>query len=110
MRRGSALATIVACTAAGPVLVGAAMALHGAGPDGLFLAPLCATVGPFVGLFSNAPFFTPGFKLALAAGLAVSAGLVFFGARAADRPWGKALLVLGGAAWTVCGAVGFGPQ
>jgi hypothetical protein len=85
------------------------MALQGAGADALLLAPLCAVAGPFTGLFSSAPFFTAGFKLALAAGLAVSGGMVAFGAWAAPRPWGKALLVLGGAAWTVCGAVGFGP-
>ena len=107
--RSSRAPAAVLWAALGPLLVGAAMALHGAGADGFFVAALAAAVGPFVGLFSSAPFFTLPFKLSLAAGLVVAGGLLYVGARNAQRPWGKALLTLGGAAWTVCGAVGLGP-
>jgi hypothetical protein len=70
----------------------------------------CIVVGPPVGLFSSAPYFTLQLKLLLGCGLLLSALAIYLGVRGRERLWGKLLLPLGGAAWTVCGALGFGPQ
>jgi len=96
--------------ASGPVALGiAAAAWHGS-VSAFFMVLLCAALGPMVGLASDAPYFTLGFKLLLASGLTLSALLLVAGTRFFGRPWGKVLLPLGAIGWTLAGGLGFGPQ
>ncbi len=84
-------------------------AYHGT-PLVVMLLPIGAIIGPIVGLFSNAPYFTLSFKLALLVGLAVSGLLIWAGIQRRSSWWGQLLTVLGFLAWSVCGLIGFGPQ
>lgn len=96
--------------AAGPLLLAVAATFATQSPSAFLLVLLSAVLGPFVGLASEAPYFTLQFKLSLAAGLFASTLLVFAGVRFFDRPWGKLLILFGSICWTVAGGVGFGPQ
>ena len=96
--------------AAGPLLLALAATFATQSPSAFLLVLLSAVLGPFVGLASEAPYFTLQFKLSLAGGLFFSLLLVFAGARFFDRKWGKLLILFGSICWTVAGGLGFGPQ
>jgi len=80
------------------------------GPTSFVMLPLCAVVGPLVGLTSDAPHFTPMFKAVLLAGLEGSAALVLVGVQRRTWLWGQLLVVIGAGLWVVYGGIGFGPQ
>lgn len=79
-------------------------------PGALGVAFLAALIGPWVGLASDAPYFTAAFRLGLAAALLAAVALIGLGMRARRRWIGCGAVAMGSLVWTVAGAVGFGPQ
>lgn len=76
----------------------------------ILMLPIGGALGPFVGLFSDAPYFTANFKLVLFTGLLISGLVAWIGLRSCQKWWGQLLVVIGVLAWCLCGLVGFGPQ
>lgn len=95
---------------AGPLLLAVAATFATQSLSAFLLVLLSAVLGPFVGLASEAAYFTLQFKLSLAAGLFASALFVFAGVRFFEKPRGKLLILFGSICWTVAGGLGFGPQ
>ncbi len=77
---------------------------------GLFLVPLGGTLGVFVGLTSDAPFFTFKFRLTLMAVCIASIIIFIIGYKLRSKIWGKILNAAGSYLWCFAGIVGFGPQ
>ena len=76
----------------------------------VFLPLAGALLGPLVGLLSGAPYFTWQFKLCLAAGLALSIGLVLVGVRGEASWWRWLVGGAGALLWMIAGLMGFGPS
>lgn len=73
------------------------------------MLPLGA-LGVPVALFAQAPFFTPGFKLAILTSALLATALFVTGWRKRAHWAGKLANAAGAYLWCITGLVGFGPQ
>jgi len=94
----------------GPLGFGAFGALQFSAPSALGVGFLAAVIGPWVGLFSDAPYITLSFRMTLLGALTLAFGLVVLGLRARRDGVALPAITLGSALWTLAGAIGFGPQ